>query len=136
LLRRLGLCEYEVTCGVLNDGDRDAVTAAALDFKTVLEKPFSPIGGDAFIEAEQLAEAAQALVVCGVPFGPGNVVNLDLAERMQLRGIPVYLMEGIGERDFTPDHKAAAIGERLLCAGAKEWVSAADLLEMLPKPQT
>jgi iron complex transport system ATP-binding protein len=135
LLRRLGLCEYEVTCGVLNDGDRDAVTAAALDFKTVLEKPFSPIGGDAFVEAEHMAEGAQALVVCGVPFGSGNVVNLDLAERMQSRGVPVYLMEKIGERDFTSDRKATAISERLLNAGAKEWVSPADLLEMLPKPQ-
>lgn len=131
VLRRLSLCGCEVTCGVLNEGDRDAGVADALDFETVLEKPFSPVGGDAFVAAESLAAEAQALIVCGVPFGTGNVVNLELAERMQARGVAVCIMAGIGGRDFTPDHKATEIAERLVAAGASEWKSVADLFDLI-----
>ncbi len=132
VLRRLCLCDYAVSCGVLNSGDRDADTAMALELKVALEKPFSPVGGDAFLEAERLASESAALVVCGVPFGPGNVVNLELADRMFAKGIPVFLMAGISDRDYTLDGKASAIAARLLEAGAKEWESIADLLRLLP----
>ena len=132
ILRRLCLCDYTVSCGVLNSGDRDAATALALELDVALEKPFSPVGGEAFVEAEKLASESAALVVCGVPFGPGNVVNLELAERMLGQGIPVFLMAGIESRDYTPEGKAGAIAARMIAAGAKEWESIADLLRLLP----
>jgi len=135
VLRRLMLCEYTVSCGVLNEGDRDAGIAEALELEVALEKPFSPIGGEAFVEAERMAGEAQGVVVCGVPFGPGNVANLELAERMLERGIPVFMMSGIEDRDYTPDRKAGAIAKRLREAGAREWKSMADLLQMLPGTQ-
>jgi iron complex transport system ATP-binding protein len=133
VLRRLNLYEYSVSCGVLNEGDRDAGVAAALELEVALEKPFSPVGGEAFVKAEALALAAHAFVVCGVPFGPGNLVNLELAERVLARGIPVFIMAGISERDYTPERKATATAERLCAAGAQEWESVADLLQLLPK---
>ena len=136
ILRRLTLCEYTVSCGVLNEGDSDAGIAEALELDVALEKPFSPVGGEAFVEGERMAGEAQAIVVCGVPFGPGNVVNLELAERMQERGIPVFMMAGIGDRDYTPERKATAIAQRLRDAGAGEWTSIADLLKMLPGRET
>ena len=116
----------------MNSGDRDATTALALELDVALEKPFSPVGGEAFIEAEKQASASAAIVVCGVTFGPGNVVNLELAERMQGQGIPVFLMAGIESRDYTPEGKAGAIAARLREGGAKEWESIADLLRLLP----
>jgi len=136
VLRRLALCEYTISCGVLNEGDRDAGVAEALELDLAVEKPFSPVGGAAFVEAERLAETAQGVVICGVPFGPGNVVNLELSERMLERGIPVFMMTGIANRDYTPDHKASAIAARLLKAGAREWQSVADLLRMLPEAES
>jgi iron complex transport system ATP-binding protein len=131
VLRRLSLCGCKVTCGVLNGGDRDAGVADALNFETVLEKPFSPVGGDAFLAAERLAADARVMVVCGVPFGSGNVVNLELAERMQKQGVAVYMMTGISERDFTPDQKATTIAKRMVSAGASEWKSSADLFDLM-----
>lgn len=132
LLRRLRLCDYAVTCGVLNEGDHDAGVAAALECDAVLEKPFSPIGGDAFLEAEARALTADAVIVCGVPFGPGNCVNLELAERALGKGVPVYMMADLEKRDFTSDKKASVIAVRLRDAGAREWRTIADLLRMLP----
>jgi iron complex transport system ATP-binding protein len=132
VLRRLVLCRYTVTCGVVNQGDTDADVAASLGIETALEKPFSPVGTSALARAAELARAAQALVVCGTPFGPGNVANLQLAEDALAAGKPVLLMDGVPGRDFTPDRRAAAMTADLLKRGAVTWQHIADLLDALP----
>jgi iron complex transport system ATP-binding protein len=125
-----------VTCGVLNEGDSDTGVAEALEIQTVCERPFSPIGQAAMDRAREVAKTADALVVCGVPFGPGNVVNLELAEQALAAGKPVFLMEGVAERDYTPAREATARAAALGKAGAQPWASIADLLTRLPsKPQ-
>jgi hypothetical protein len=47
--------------------------------------------------------AADLLVVCDAPFGPGNVANLRLALEAASAGQTTYLLERspIRERDFT-----------------------------------
>jgi iron complex transport system ATP-binding protein len=131
VLRRLLLCGCTVTCGVLNELDSDAEAAAALGIETALEKPFSPVGPVALQKAQSMALRADALIVCGVPFGPGNAVNLDLAAQALAAGKRVFLMEGIETRDYTPDRRAARRASELVAAGARPWRSLADLLQML-----
>ena len=131
VLRRLNLCGYTVTCGVLNKGDSDADAAAALELETSLEKPFSHVEEEALASANKLAETASAIIVCRVPFGPGNVANLDLAIRAIDRGTAVLLAEGIESRDYTPNHQASRLAAELRQKGAKEWQSIADLLQLL-----
>ena len=131
ILRRLHLCGYTITCGVLNRGDSDARTAAALGVDCVLEQPFSAIGAEAFVRAESRAERAGAVIVCATPFGPGNAINLELAERALSRGVPVLVAAGLDERDYTTDRRVAAMAARLREAGATEWQTAADLFTLL-----
>jgi iron complex transport system ATP-binding protein len=132
ILRRLTLCGYTVTCGVLNAGDTDADATAALGVETALEKPFSPVGRDALEIARRMAEGANVLIVCGMPFGPGNVPNLDLAEAALAAGKPVLIMGGTAGRDYTHDHAAAKRAAELAARGAQEWQSIAELFEKLP----
>jgi iron complex transport system ATP-binding protein len=106
--------------------------ADALEIETVRERPFSPIGPAAMDRARAVARQADALVVCGVPFGPGNVVNLELAAQALAAGRPVFLMEGIAERDYTPAREAAARAEALARGGAQTWGTIADLMNRLP----
>lgn len=131
VIRRLSLCDYIVTCGVLNDGDIDAGVAEALGLKTVLEKPFSPIGREAVARATEMTQGAAAVVICGVPFGTGNVANLELALHALEQGTQVLVMAKIEDRDYTPDKDAAAIAEKLLARGATPWNSIADLEDLL-----
>jgi hypothetical protein len=59
--------------------------------------PFAPMDSAAAITAAVLAKAADAIVVCGVPFGHGNVDNLLVAVRS---GKPLVLVGDIEGRDF------------------------------------
>ena len=132
VLRRLSLCGYTVTCGVLNRGDLDAEVAAALGIEAVLEQPFSPVSEPAREAARQLAAKADAIVLTSVPFGSGNVANLDLLESLQAAGKPVLIMDGIETRDYTPDRAAMRRVAQLVARGAIVWRDLADLLTRLP----
>ncbi len=134
ILRRLVLEGYTVTCGVLNEGDTDGEVAKALGLETVWEKPFSPIQHEAAAAAERLVAEADAVVICGVPFGTGNLPNLDIASKALRSGRKVLIMDGIGDRDYTPGRKAAAKASELMAAGAITWRSITDLFRLLPQP--
>jgi iron complex transport system ATP-binding protein len=131
LLRRLSLCEFTVTCGVLNQQDSDAEVAAALDLETVLERPFSPISNKAFEAAKKMIHNAEIVIVGNVPFGPGNVINLELAELALQNGKRVLIMDNIESRDYTPDKSAAKKVDQLIKNGAIVYRNITDLFNRM-----
>jgi iron complex transport system ATP-binding protein len=131
LLRRLALCGFTVSCGVLNEGDSDAATAHALGLEVALDRPFSPIGSASLASARELARRAEAVVLAGAPFGPGNLPNLELAEEARAVGRPVWIMEGVESRDYTPDRAASRRVHALVAGGARTWHSVQELTERL-----
>ncbi len=121
-LRRLALDGYAVSVGVLNEGDSDAETARAFGMPAALERPFSPVSAAALAQAKRLAAAAEIVVVCEVPFGPGNVANLELAAEALARGARVLVNDrNVERRDHTPEAAARAALARLLERGAAGW---------------
>ena len=131
VLRRLCLAGWQVSCGALNQGDTDAQTAAALGIATALEKPFSPLSDATIAAAGQLAQAADVIVVCEVPFGSGNVKNLDVARQA---GKPVLVnTRQVEARDFTPQREVPALLSALVERGATPWEQVSDLLIALEK---
>lgn len=135
-IRSLSLCDYTVTCGVLNQADSDAEVALALGLEVALEKPFSHIGQVALDEARRMAGKADVVVVCGVPFGPGNMINLQLAKQAIDSGKKVAIMDGIETRDFTPAREAEKTIMDLVSRGAIRWSTVSDLLDTLPGTET
>lgn len=134
LLRRLALCGYRVTAGVLNQLDSDAQTAAALGVDLALEKPFSPIGAAALARARELAADAKAVILSEVPFGPGNLVNLELAEEALRRGLPVLINDrNLENRDYTAQRDAVARIRKLVQAGAAPWRQVNEALAILAR---
>lgn len=131
LFRRLLIEGFEVTAGVLNRLDSDAEAARALDIPCVLEQPFSAIGASSCEEARLMVARADGLVVGPVPFGSGNVVNLELALEAQGAGKPVWMASEIRLRDYTTDHAAAGMAEKLKSSGAVEWGSIQELMSRL-----
>jgi iron complex transport system ATP-binding protein len=133
VLRRLALNGYTVSCGVLNRGDLDTTVAAALGIATVLEQPFSAVSREALAQARAQALRADAVILTPVPFGPGNLPNIELIEAAQAQGKPVFVVEGIADRDFTPAREAVARIQALTARGAIPWRDVAQLLALLPK---
>jgi iron complex transport system ATP-binding protein len=103
VMRRLAELGYEVSAGVLHASDTDATVAERLNLARVSVPPFSSVDGQAEEDCRGLMRAADLLVVCDAPYGPGNVANLRLALEVAMSGVPTCLVEQvpIEERDFT-----------------------------------
>jgi iron complex transport system ATP-binding protein len=132
VLRRLCLCNYSVTCGVLNEGDSDTDVADALDIETVREKPFSPVSPERLETAIDRVNRSDVVILCGTAFGPGNLLNLHLAEHALQAGKPVYVMADIESRDFTTSQEATRRVRQLIAHGARVWAQPAELFRLLP----
>lgn len=114
LLRRLVEAGFDVSVGVLHGSDTDAVVAERLNLVRVSVPPFSTIDEESADACRALMLAAEVLVVCDAPFGPGNVANLRLALGAARAGVRTVLLEQIpiAERDFT-DGEATELWEAL-----------------------
>ncbi len=138
LYRRLLIEGYEVTTGVLNRLDSDAESARALSVRSVLEQPFSAIARDAVDEARKMIDSADVVVISSVPFGSGNIVNLELAAEAASKGKVVLFAAGIEQRDYTKEHAVRPLTEILVAEGASPWNTIqelmAELLRLQPSP--
>jgi cobalamin transport system ATP-binding protein len=110
---------YEVTAGVLNMLDTDYETAELLKIPTVSEAPFSPITEQSNRLLWEMIKKSAIIVVTSVPFGYGNISNLETALDAVKQGIKTYVIDEvpIESRDFTGG-KATALMLELKNAGA------------------
>ncbi len=119
ILRLLASHGYSVSAGVLNTGDIDWETAKLLELRLAEEAPFSLISDQSHEENLELIKGADACVMAGIPFGHGNLKNLEAVCLAWEWGKPVLLIEEqqIEERDFTGG-RASLIYEELKKKGA------------------
>jgi iron complex transport system ATP-binding protein len=110
---------YTITAGVLNMLDTDYETAELLKITTVSEAPFSPITDQTRRDNIELISRAAIIVITSVPFGYGNLSNLEAALEAVKRGTRTYVIDEvpITKRDFT-DGKAEALMGELRANGA------------------
>src|SRR5690606_5515527 len=112
LMRRLVLAGFTVTAGALNAGDADALLADALGIEYAPIPPFEPMNAQAAVRVAQLAEEADVVVVCPVPFGHGNIDNLLIGVHARK---PTVLIGDIEGRDYAggaaSSYWAEAIGD-------------------------
>jgi iron complex transport system ATP-binding protein len=103
LMRLLVERGVRVVAGVLHGSDSDLEVAERLDIEHVSVPAFSAIDEEAASAWRRQAAAADLIVVCDPPVGPGNIRNLELALEQAEEGKPVVLLESIpiAERDFT-----------------------------------
>jgi iron complex transport system ATP-binding protein len=130
LLTRCAQAGYQVSVGVLHVMDTDHETARTLGCDVIEEAPFSPVGARAAAAAAAAARSAAAVIVAPMPVGPGNLRNLEVAEVALASGVPVVIVDGVAERDFTGGTGSEAAA-RLAAGGARvvpDLVAAFDVL--------
>jgi iron complex transport system ATP-binding protein len=131
LLRLLAERGFRVSAGVLHGTDTDDEVASRLDLERVSVPAFSTIDDDAARACRQMMRAAEVVIVCDAPFGPGNVRNLQLALEAAREGTAVVLIEEMpmAERDFTQGRATELWNElRVL---ARVAASASDAVEAI-----
>lgn len=94
---------YTITAGVLNVLDTDYETAQFLKITVVNEPPFSPMTKSICKANLDMISQAGMVVVTSMPYGSGNLPNLELAIEAIRRGIQTYVIdeEPVEKRDFT-----------------------------------
>jgi iron complex transport system ATP-binding protein len=125
LMEELSAMGIRVTAGVLNVGDTDYLVAKRLGIEVAEEAAFREISEESARRCLEMMKEAEVMVVTGVPFGPGNVRNLEvLLESLEWKaqkgeGAAKVLVraEGIGERDFSGG-KAERLMKELVARGA------------------
>jgi len=117
-LRQAG---FSVAIGALNIGDSDQETAEMLGLSYVEEAPFSPISQEAHEESLKRVSESDVVVVAAMPFGNGNLRQLEVARAALEAGKKVYLVKGrpLSERDFCQG-RATFLWESLIVLGAQE----------------
>jgi iron complex transport system ATP-binding protein len=135
LLYLLSAAGFEVTTGVLNEGDADLSTARSLGIEAVTVEPFAPIHQGARRDAEDLVADADVTVVADVEVGQGNLANLEIArtaatpvvveerpfdERNYAGEVAGRVYETLCERGVvvSPDQVVSAVTERVSDASA------------------
>lgn len=123
---------YTVTAGVLNSLDTDHETAHLLGVAVVEEPPFSPITDDAQAQNLGLIGKANAVVLTSIPFGRGNMRNLEAAKVALEQRIPTYVIDEVPveDRDFTQG-TAKKLYSQLKNLGAVFVKNQIELLHML-----
>jgi iron complex transport system ATP-binding protein len=101
----------QVTAGALNRGDSDYEAAQLLGIPVAEEDPFMPLSDRAVDETKRLIAQADVVVLTDVPFGWGNLANLqailDAADGL----VVVFNPETIAERDFVNGQATALLRE-------------------------
>jgi iron complex transport system ATP-binding protein len=110
---------YSVTAGVLNVLDTDYETAQFLKIPVTTEAPFSPITEKTHKANLNMISKASKVVLTSVPFGYGNLKNLEATREALAQGIPTFVIDEvpIEKRDFTKG-KAKALLMELQSNGA------------------
>jgi iron complex transport system ATP-binding protein len=123
---------YSVTTGVLNVLDTDFETAQFLKIPVTTEAPFSPITEKTHKANLAMISKARIVVLTSVPFGNGNLQNLEAALNALEREIPTFVIEEvpIERRDFTKG-KAKVLLTELKSKGALFVKDQNELLSLL-----
>ncbi|CAJ38033.1 heme ABC transporter ATP-binding protein [Methanocella arvoryzae] len=129
LMYQLKTAGYNLTAGVLNVLDTDHETALHLNVNTIVDAPFSPITPESYAANVDALKAADYVVLSDVPFGWGNIKNLEAV--LEVSGAkPVILIAGWQNRDFTGG-KAGELIQAILNKGAVEVTSADEVVRKL-----
>ncbi len=92
----------KASAGVLNVLDTDWEVANSLGFEIVSEAPFSPITEESHEKNLKLIDKADGVILTDVPFGYGNLKNLEAAlYASELGKLIVIDKTPIESRDFT-----------------------------------
>jgi iron complex transport system ATP-binding protein len=136
-MRLLAERGYEVSAGVLHGGDTDEMVAERLGLLRVSVPPFSVVDDRAVADCLEVIRAADLLVVCDPPVGPGNVANLRMCLDAVRAGIRTVLLEQtpIGERDFTGGEASALWAELVRLAPVVPSMEALDELIRALRPE-
>jgi iron complex transport system ATP-binding protein len=93
LMRALADAGVPFSAGPLNAGDSDAALARRLAALTLEEPPYAAISPEGLAAVRERMRAVNAVVICPMPLGHGNMALLDAAREALAAKVRVILLE-------------------------------------------
>ncbi|RBP44981.1 ABC transporter ATP-binding protein [Garciella nitratireducens] len=115
-LKSLGL---QVSAGVINQGDSDWEICKSLNIPCIEAPPFSHFTSKEAQKNAIFIEKSDFILVTDVPYGRGNLINLELLKEIKK---PIYFLKAQGKIDYTQG-KATEILEQLQNKKNFHWIS-------------
>lgn len=101
LMEALAFAGCRVSAGVLNRQDSDWRKARALGLEMVEAAPFSPVTAEQKAKNLRLSRECDLVILGDIPFGEGNLANLEVFEEVVALGTPGIMHEEAGSpRDY------------------------------------
>lgn len=102
LLKRLDRVGYKnISCGVLNQGDRDWEIAKKLNLDIVEIPPFDYVGKESSARNKERLKKADIVIITDTPFGHGNIGNLKAVAEIENKKIILQIGRNFSKRDYT-----------------------------------
>lgn len=103
LFNQLVEAGWQVSAGVINVGDSDWQEASRLRIHVVEAPPFSQITMEAALLNRECMDGADYIILPLIPFGFGNLSNLEAVLKVASEGGPVIVIDNgeISLRDYT-----------------------------------
>lgn len=98
IIEKLNSAGISVTTGVLNQGDSDWELCKILNIPCVEALPFSGITKGNMLDNSKFIEEAEEILVTNVPFGSGNLKNLEVLLEVDK---PIYFYRKGEDIDYT-----------------------------------
>lgn len=122
---------HDVTAGVLNVLDTDHETARSLGLTVIDEAPFSPITEESHAANLRLIENSDLVLMTSLPFGPGNLLNLEAAKFALDRRIPLFICkEHAANHEFVFEGAKGLLND-IKKAGVKEISGPEELMKLI-----
>ncbi len=127
---------FPLSIGPVAPEDSGYRFAAFYDLPVIALPPFSPISAQAHRAHLRLMKKAALNVVPPIPFGLGNLRNLEAVSSAQGEGCPIALLQPPGGKwsDFTGG-KATLLLKDLIAGGARVVADKEEITAMLRKEQ-
>lgn len=90
ILSKLEEKSYDISVGVINVGDSDWRLAKNLSLNIVDERAFSEISNESFKRNMKAIEKSETVIISSIPYGKGNLKNLEAAYNAVKMGKRVY----------------------------------------------
>lgn len=133
LMDRLQQMGYSLSTGVLNIGDSDWSKAKKLGIKTVEEAPFAKISENIKEKNVKVMKDSDLIVITPVPFGLGNIANLEVALKMAKENKKIIIIKNndpLLSMDYTQGN-TDEIMEQLISSGGIILNSYSDFFDYL-----
>jgi len=110
----------KVSTGVINIGDSDWQEAQRLGITIVEAAPFCPVTLEQTRQNSRLMLQAEYIILAAIPFGPGNISNLQSVLEQAQAGRQVIVVNNmdISKRDYTGGIATELYNKLIACGAA------------------